>query len=295
MTNRSSEQALPLSPDVPRSTPGGRRGVRGWLKSIFGGYVSSLVYSWYTDRLLREVQSHQKPEHIAIILDGNRRFAVQRGLLDRSEGHKFGGRKVTDVIEWCNELEIPVVTLWGLSTDNFKRPANELERIVEVINTMADKFIRDGGSGRIKRQVRAVGRLDMLPEETREKIREMEKATADAGDCRLNVAIAYGGRDEIVDAFKLAVKSKADAGESALEIAESFSDEDLTRNLYAPDVTDPELIIRTSGELRLSGFLLWQSVHSELYFCDALWPAFRKLDLLRAVRSYQARQRRFGA
>jgi short-chain Z-isoprenyl diphosphate synthase len=293
MTERTTQPAIPIATDA-RPAPGAARRVRGWLKSIFGGYVTSVAYSWYTGRLLSEVQSRPKPEHIAIILDGNRRFALQRGLADRSEGHRFGGRKVTDVIEWCNELEIPVITLWGLSTDNFKRPPNELERIVEVINTMADRFIHEGGSGRIKRRVRAVGRLDMLPEETQAKIRDMEKATEGAGPRWLNVAIAYGGRDEIIDAFRLAVRKRAEAGESALEIAEGFSDADLTQNLYAPDVTDPELIIRTSGELRLSGFLLWQSVHSELYFCDALWPAFRKLDLLRAVRSYQARKRRFG-
>lgn len=295
MTDRSTEHAIPMADDAAQARPGMGARARGMLRSIFGGYVTSLAYSWYTGRLMKEVQSHPKPEHVAIILDGNRRFAIQRGLMDRSEGHKFGGRKVSDVIEWCNEIEIPVITLWGLSTDNFKRPTNELERIVEVINHMADKFIADGGSGRIHRRIRAVGRLDMLPEETREKIRKMEEATAGAGPRWLNVAIAYGGRDEIVDAFRQAVKDRAEAGESALEIAESFSDDDLNRNLYAPDVTDPELIIRTSGELRLSGFLLWQSVHSELYFCDALWPAFRKIDLLRAVRSYQARQRRFGA
>ena len=295
MTEGSTQYPVPLARGISATESPKRRSVRSWLKSIFGGYITSVVYRWYTDRLLAEVQAKPIPGHVAIILDGNRRFALQRGLADRSEGHRYGGHKVREVIEWCNELSIPVITLWGLSTDNFKRPGNEIEKIVGVINEMLDKFRDEGGSGRIKRRVRAVGRIDMLPTETRQKIREAEEATQHAGPGLLNVAIAYGGRDEIVDAFRQAVRQRAEAGQSAFEIAEDFSDAELTRHLYAPDVMDPELIIRTSGEQRLSGFLLWQSVHSELYFCDALWPAFRKLDLLRAIRSYQARQRRFGA
>ena len=255
--------------------------------------AASLIYRWYTNRLLTDVRSHPVPEHVAIILDGNRRFALLNGMADRGDGHRYGAQKVSQVIQWCDELEIPVVTLWAFSTDNFSRTPEELDKLFQVVNEKLDEFREQKGAG-ANRRVRAVGRIEMLPEDTRERIRDVERLTASVRPWLLNVAVAYGGRAEIVDAFRRAVRSRADAGESAADIAESFSDADLTQNLYAPDVADPELIIRTSGELRLSGFLLWQSVHSELYFCDALWPAFRKLDLLRAIRSYQARHRRFG-
>jgi short-chain Z-isoprenyl diphosphate synthase len=294
MSEKSAGTSLSLAPEQALPRRGLAGSSRKWLRSVGGGYVSSLVYRWYTNRLLADVRSQPIPRHVAIILDGNRRFAARNGFADRGEGHRYGARKVFEVIEWCNELDIPVITLWGLSTDNFKRPRQELDKLVEIINEMLDNFRQDGGMERVGRSVRAVGRLEMLPAETQERVRDVEASTRGAGPRLLNVAIAYGGRDEIVDAFRQAVKARAEAGESAEEIAEAFSDADLRQNLYAPDVADPELIIRTSGELRLSGFLLWQSVHSELYFCDALWPAFRKLDLLRAVRSYQARQRRFG-
>lgn len=256
--------------------------------------LSTLVYQWYTRRIMSEVKANPMPEHIAMILDGNRRFARRVGLPDLTDGHRYGAQKVREVIQWCNELEIPVVTLWGLSTDNLKRPREELDKICQIVGDELATFCQDQSTFTLQRRIRAVGRSELLPEKLRAQIEEVERATASKGPWLLNVAVAYGGRDEILDAFKSMLHARGAAGESISAIVENLSIDDLQQYLYAPDAPQPDLIIRTSGEVRLSGFLLWQSVYSELYFCDALWPAFRKIDFLRAIRSFQARPRRFG-
>ena len=254
----------------------------------------SVVYRWYTRQLTAEVSSRILPSHLAMILDGNRRFARLSGLAHVSDGHSRGADKVSEVVSWCDELSIPVVTLWGLSTDNLDRSPDELSSIFEIVKERLNILTRDQAEGSFKRRVRAVGRLELLPEDLRHQIKDMEFKTAAYGPNQLNIAVAYGGRDEVLDATKRMLLARHAGGESAAEIAEQLSSDDLQPYLYAPDVPEPDLIIRTSGEVRLGGLLLWQSVHSELYFCDVPWPAFRKIDFLRAIRSFQGRRRRYG-
>jgi len=265
-----------------------------FLRSPLLAPVSSLAYRWYAQQLKLEVVAKPLPKHVALIADGNRRFAKQLGLSETSDGHRYGAEKVNQVVEWCDELEIPVVTLWVLSTDNLDRSADELEKFFDLLREQLASVSTGQSNRPLRRQVRAVGRLDLLPEDVRTGIEQAEHSTAQDGEHRLNIAIAYGGRDEILYAFKQMLKSRADKGESLEDIADNLSPEDIQPYLYAPDLPEPELIVRTSGEVRLGGFLLWQSVYSELYFSDALWPAFRKIDFLRAIRSYQQRDRRQG-
>ena len=257
--------------------------------------VTNLAYKWYARQLTAEVTSRPLPRHVAMILDGNRRFARNRGLPDIADGHRYGADKVSEVVKWCDELDIPVVTLWALSTDNLEnRDPGEVGKLFEILTNQIEVLSRDASNGEVKRHVRAMGSLDLLPEHVRTRIEASRQKSPESGSRLLNIALAYGGRDEILDAFRQMLRVRGTSGEDALEIAERLSKEDLQAYLYAPDVPEPDLIIRTSGEARLGGFLLWQSVYSELYFCDALWPAFRRIDFLRAIRSFQARQRRFG-
>ncbi len=256
--------------------------------------LGSFMRGLYTNRLLAQIKRQPLPRHVAMILDGNRRFARMQGLIDVAEGHRIGADKAAEVIQWCDELRIPVVTLWGLSTDNLKRTPEELEKVFSLVGTKLDQWLVDP-SKHAQRQVNVIGRADSLSEELRDKIKRVEEMTASAGPWQLNIAIGYGGRDEILDALRRLLLSRGENGASISEVADSISVDEVRQHLYAPHVPEPDLIIRTSGETRLSGFLLWQSVYSELYFCDAFWPAFRKLDFLRALRSYQGRQRRYGS
>lgn len=255
---------------------------------------ASLVYRWYTQRLLREVIGGPMPRHVAVILDGNRRFARRYGLSNLADGYRQGAGKVDELVEWCDELAIPAITLWCLSVDNLRRPQADLAMIFQTAREWLDTTRRKLSTGPNHRRVQAVGRLHLLPPDILSRLRDIERLTASAKPWLLNVAIAYGGREELVDALRRMLLARAALGETVQDAADSLSAETLCQYLYAPAVPEPDLIIRTSGEVRLSGFLLWQSVYSELYFCDALWPAFRKLDFLRAIRSFQRRKRRFG-
>lgn len=257
--------------------------------------LSSFIHGLYSNRLLAQVKQHPLPQHVAMILDGNRRFARLQGLSDVAEGHRIGADKADEVIQWCDELRIPVVTLWGLSTDNLKRTPEELEKVFALVGAKLDQWLVDPANNPTKRQVNVIGRADNLSEDLRDKIKRVEEMTASAGPWQLNIAMGYGGRDEILDALRRLLLTRNEDGASLLEVADGLSVEEVRQHLYAPHVPEPDLIIRTSGEARLSGFLLWQSVYSELYFCDAFWPAFRKIDFLRALRSYQGRQRRYGS
>ena len=289
MAVSSLENRTPLGRLIERMNQASRR---AWaLKSKVVAVPSAMVYGWYAGQLLTQVKSRRIPTHVAMILDGNRRYARGVGFADVTEGYRYGAMKVNEVVKWCDELKIPVVTLWGLSTDNLKRSPEELEKFFLFLSEKLQEFSKDPYKSR---RIRVVGRVDLLPPELRESIKVVERQTANTGPWQLNVALAYGGRDEILDAFKRVLHARGAQGESAAQIADSLCAGEIDKYLYAPDVPEPELIIRTSGEVRLSGFMLWQSVYSELYFCDSLWPAFRKIDFLRCVRSFQSRRRRYG-
>lgn len=214
------------------------------------------------------------------------------GYNDLALGHKEGAKKLDDVLKWCVDLGIRIVTIWVLSTDNVQRDKDEVASLLKIIEEKIEDLSKNPVIRKYGFQIRAFGNLEALPDELKEAIRESEISTRDYSDHILNIAIGYGGREEIVDAVKKAIKEKKAA--SIEELADSICTDDIASHLYMRDIPDPDLIIRTSGEIRLSGFLLWQSAYSEFYFCDALWPAFRKIDFLRAIRSYQHRNRRFG-
>jgi len=254
----------------------------------------SFLYYLYERRLLREIRERPVPRHLGLILDGNRRYALERGFVDPLEAYALGARKLDDMLLWCDELSIPAVSLWVLSTENFRRDASEVSGILETVEAKLVQLARHPRTHRLGVRVRAVGKLDLLPDSVVAAIREAEEATAANRGMVLTIAVAYGGRQEIIDAMQAMLREKTKQGEDLETIIEGISEETLAQYLYTPDLPDPDLIIRTSGEVRLSGFLLWQSAYSEFYFCDVHWPAFRKTDFLRAVRAFQQRDRRFG-
>lgn len=256
--------------------------------------VPRLLYYLYEQRLARQVHERAMPAHVGIILDGNRRHARQRQLKDPRTIYGLGADKLDEVLDWCAGLGIPAVTLWVLSTANLDRPSEEVSGILGAVEAKMAALAADPQIHRRRIRVRAVGRIDLLPASTVAAIRAAEAATAAYAAMTLTIAVAYGGREEIVDAVRALVRDKAREGADAEAIAAAVTPETLSSYLYTEALPDPDLIIRTSGEVRLSGFLLWQSAYSEYYFSDVFWPAFRKIDFLRAVRAYQQRQRRFG-
>jgi short-chain Z-isoprenyl diphosphate synthase len=252
------------------------------------------LYWIYERRLLNQLKQKPTPRHIGIILDGNRRHARKRGVSDPCEIYQRGAEKLDDILDWCAELRIPAVTLWVFSTENLKRSQAEVSGILSAIEAKVTALAHDPSMHQKHVRIQAIGRLDLLPESVIAAIRAAEAATAQYNLMTLTIAVGYGGREEIADAVRSFVKMQALQGASLSDVIERITPEAIACHLYAADLPDPDLIIRTSGEIRLSGFLLWQSVHSEFYFTDALWPAFRKIDFLRAIRAYQARNRRFG-
>lgn len=257
--------------------------------------LKDVAYLIYENQLKRDVvRADVFPHHIGLILDGNRRFARKKGLKNTASGHQKGADKLDDVLNWCEELNIPIVTIWVLSTDNFKREEEELKGLLKVIENKISELGSSPKIHRKKMRIKVLGKTDILPRSIREAIAKAEKATAHYKDFLLNIAIAYGGRQEITDAFKKLLDDKKQNGEHLEDIIADINPDEVGKYLYTFDVPDPDLIIRTSGETRLSGFLLWQSAYSEFYFCDVFWPSFRHIDFLRAIRSYQQRRRRFG-
>ena len=257
-------------------------------------WIKALLYPLYEQRLIRSLDLNKTPQHIGVILDGNRRWAKANptadGDVSTSRGHRAGANKIVALLDWCEEVNVKVVTLWLLSNDNLKRPASELNPLLEIIGETVEEL---GHRGRW--EVRPMGSLELLPDELRTKLLSVAEKSRGIEGVIVNVAIGYGGRKEIVDAVKSVITESAKSGKSAQEIADAISIEDINRNLYTAGQPDPELVIRTSGEQRLGGFLLWQSAHSEFYFCEAYWPDFRKVDFLRALRAYSIRERRFGS
>ena len=252
------------------------------------------IYGLYEQRLLRQVQGLAVPRHVGLILDGNRRYGRQQNVTNPRDIYAVGAKKLDDLLGWCAELAIPAITLWVLSTDNLSRRPEEVGGIVAAVEEKVRLLASDPQIHQRKVRVRAVGRLDLLPASTLAAVRAAEATTKTYDGMHLTIAAAYGGRQEIADAVQALLRDHLSQGKTLEEVIGLVSPEDIGRYLYAPDLPDPDLIIRTSGEIRLSGFLLWQSVHSEFYFTDVFWPALRRIDFLRAVRAYQQRQRRFG-
>jgi short-chain Z-isoprenyl diphosphate synthase len=255
-----------------------------------GFFAKDIVYRTYERRLDTAVRHGPTPHHVGVILDGNRRWAKAMGYTDTAEGHRRGAGKIDELLEWCVELDIPIVTLWLLSTENLSRDPQEVGDLLEIIEAKVRALAADKDW-----RVRVVGGLDLLPEPTREVLERAEEQSAAHTVRILNVAVGYGGRQEIADAMKRLMESYAAEGMELDEAAKKVTPDEIARFLYTAGLPDPDLIIRTSGEVRLSGFLLWQSAHSEFYFCDPYWPDFRKIDFLRAIRSYERRKRRRGA
>lgn len=256
--------------------------------------ISRLLYFVYARRLARSLRQRPRPRHIGIILDGNRRHGRALGLVEPRAMYDLGADKLDEVLDWCAELAIPTVTLWVFSTENFRRPAAEVSGILASVEAKLTALAEDPAIHLRRVRVRAIGCLEMLPEPVRAAIRAAERATESYDGIELNIAVAYGGRQEIADAVRSLLARFAAAQETLAEAIEQVTPEAIARHLYTAGLPDPDLIIRTSGEIRLSGFLMWQSVHSEFYFTDVLWPAFRKIDFMRAIRSFQDRQRRYG-
>ena len=270
----------------------------------------NLLYDIYERRLAARIDPATVPHHVGVILDGNRRWAKSMGF-GAAQGHKRGSDKIEEFLGWAEQMGFQVVTLWLLSTDNLSRDPAELSPLLDIIAHAVDELAETG-----RWSLRLVGAVDLLPEPLAERLRvavvrsrparaEASEPGGPAGDAakatevedrrmQVNIAVGYGGRQEIADAVRELLRERAAAGASLEEVAASLSEEDITEHLYTKGQPDPDLVIRTSGEQRLSGFLLWQSVHSEYYFCEVNWPAFRRVDFLRALRDFASRERRLG-
>jgi short-chain Z-isoprenyl diphosphate synthase len=252
--------------------------------------LRNLVYSAYERRLNRQLVETERPRHVGVILDGNRRWAREAGF-SVDAGHRIGAAKISDLLGWCRAAGVEVVTLFLLSTDNLNRPSAELRALLGIIVDVVEELAGPETPWR----VRVVGALDLLPADAASRLAAAAISTQRRDGMEVNVAVGYGGRREIADAVRSLLHEHAAAGRTIEELAEILDVEHIAEHLYTRGQPDPDLVIRTSGEQRLSGFLLWQSAHSEFYFHDANWPDFRRIDFLRALRSYASRQRRFGA
>ncbi|WP_265523503.1 isoprenyl transferase [Oerskovia flava] len=246
------------------------------------------LYGLYERRLASSLPRATMPRHVGVILDGNRRWAKSFGET-AATGHRRGADKIAEFLGWSEDLGIEVVTLWMLSTDNLARSREELAALLDIIED-AVRDLADTGRWRL----RVMGRLDLLPERLAAALREAQQRTDEVEGLQVNVAIGYGGRHEIADAVRAYLREQALAGASLQDMAENLDVEHIEEHLYTKGQPDPELVIRTSGEQRLGGFLLWQSAHSEFYFCEAYWPSFRRVDYLRALRAFSHRERRLG-
>jgi short-chain Z-isoprenyl diphosphate synthase len=272
------------NPTPPRTIDGRVRALAWWNRWI---------YWLYERRLSAQVRGGAIPQHLGIIMDGNRRYARALGL-DARAGHDYGAQKARDVLRWCLDLGISHVTLWGFSTDNKGRSPDEVAHLYRLFAEQARQFMQHADVHQNRVRVRIIGEIADFPEDAQRALRDIEQATATYDRLHLHIALGYGGREEIVSAVRTALQKRASQGQDLTTAAAELSAQDIGANLYTAGVPDPDFVVRTSGEVRSSGFLLWQSAYAEFYFCDAYWPDFRKIDFLRAIRSFQQRQRRFG-
>ena len=253
--------------------------------------MRNLLYRFYEKQLEAGLRSEDLPKHVGVMVDGNRRWAKEQGFQKAGIGHEAGAKHIVNFLGWCSDLNIKHVTLYLLSTDNLAgRDKQELQDLINIIVELAERL---ESIGRWRLQV--VGDIEALPFDAASRLARVEESTKGNPGTHVNLAIAYGGRKEIADAMRRILKTHAQAGTSIEELAQVMTPELIAENLYTGGQPDPDLLIRTSGEQRLSGFLLWQSANSEFYFAEALWPDFRRVDFLRAIRDFQRRHRRFGA
>nr|WP_280921409.1 polyprenyl diphosphate synthase [Streptomyces novaecaesareae] len=255
--------------------------------------MPDLLHAHYTRRLRRRVMAGPLPRHVGLIVDGNRRWAREQGMADPSLGHQAGAEHIEEVLSWCEALGIRHVTVFLCSTENLQRRGDSevafLMRLIEQV--VAGRLTRPDAGWR----VHLAGLPDILPDSTARALKEAVEATRTCTTgAHVTLAVGYGGRQEVIEALRELMYVRAEAGVSLTELADTLSVDDVAPHLYTAGRPDPDLVIRTSGEQRLSNFLLWQSAYSELYFCEAHWPAFRELDFLRAIRSFAARDRRYG-
>ena len=248
------------------------------------------VYRLYEYYLYRQLDKKKAPYHVGIILDGNRRYAREHGLELPWFGHRKGAQKVMEVMRILWEAGVKVCTLYAFSAENFNRPDDEIGEIMEIAKAKFSEVVGNPDVHRHRVRVKAIGRTELLPDDVQHAIDLAEAETAEYSDHVLNVAIGYTGRAEVVDAVR-SIAEKIESGELS---PDAISENVIEQHLYTNGVPDPDLIIRTSGEERLSGFLLWQSAYSELYFAQIYWPAVRRIDIWRALRSYETRERRYG-
>jgi short-chain Z-isoprenyl diphosphate synthase len=248
-----------------------------------------MLYPAYESRMVKALPADQIPQHVGVMLDGNRRWARAVGA-DTAHGYQAGAANIEPLLDWCEEVGVQVVTLWLLSTDNLNRPPDQLTGLLGIIEGAVATLAEEG-----RWRLHTVGALDLLPASTAARLKAAEDATQDADGLLVNIAVGYGGRREIADAVRALLQEQASKGMTLEELAEVIDVEHIAEHLYTKGQPDPDLVIRTSGEQRLGGFLLWQSAHSEFYFCEAYWPDFRRVDFLRAIRAYAQRERRFGS
>ena len=247
------------------------------------------IYSLYESRLQKGLSKNELPKHIGLIHDGHRRYARRENLLSYEVSYKIGMVRFKECLSWCDELGIDYVTSWLLSKENLSRPEEELEPYFIVLNELFEELIIDDLVDNFK--IQFIGSTDLLPDYLKETINKLQEVRA-GGEKTITIALGYGGRQEILDAIKSLVLENKE--KDLEELVEEINDEQIREHLYLPDAPDIDLIIRTSGESRLSGFLLWQSAYSEFVFQDVYWPEFRKIDFLRCLREYIQRERRFG-
>lgn len=256
------------------------------------GVIDSIINSIrerYEENMLETIKKSNLPTHIAVIMDGNRRFARELKM-SANEGHEMGKKKLEEFLDWCFVIGIKIVTVYAFSTENFSRDSDEIEYLMNLYAESFNNIIKDERVIRNKIKIRMIGKIDLLPDYVREAAKRAEEFTKDYDNFLLNVAIAYGGREEIIDAIR---KMATDVKNGKIK-PEDIDDNIMHKYLYTGEIQDPDLIIRTSGEERISNFLLWQSAYSELYFMDVYWPEMTRLDLLKAIRDFQRRNRRFG-
>ena len=253
--------------------------------------INDTIYDLYTSRIEKEVLEYEIPKHIAVIMDGNRRYAREiLGTDDINEGHKLGKEKLREVLDWCLKLDIRYLTVYAFSVENFNRDSTEVDYLMVLLAQTMREFADDPSVKEHQIAIRVLGDPDMLPDYVREAMDYAYEKTEGYNNYHLNLAIAYSGRQDITAAVRSIAQNAVD-GKIAVE---DIDEHVFSRYISTCDMPDPDLVMRTSGEIRISNFLLWQMAYSELYFTDVYWPGFRYIDLLRAIRTYQQRHRRFG-